>query len=141
MAVFGAPDILDKIAQFLAQGSQNFIFVLDRLCGQEVSYVPESTGRGYTVEERNQLIPSPFGAQGKGYGRQTMDCVQSQEHIVVFKLIDQDGDWVELVGLVVHDGGCDVRRRKYRDEPPGSIEMWVEEADAVLAPWGDMNKA
>ena len=33
-----------------------------------------------------------------------MDCVQPQNHVIMLKLIDEDGDWVELVILCVHGG-------------------------------------
>lgn len=32
MAELGTTDIFDKVAEFLAEGNQNLIFVLDRFC-------------------------------------------------------------------------------------------------------------
>ena len=37
MAPLRAADILDEATEFLAQGDENFVFVLDRLCIRTVS--------------------------------------------------------------------------------------------------------
>ena len=57
-----------------------------------------------TVEEGYQLISCALSAQCKSYGVETVNCVQSQDHIVVLELVDEDGNWVELVVLCVHGG-------------------------------------
>jgi hypothetical protein len=63
-----------------------------------------------TVEEGYQLIPCPLSAQCKSYRVEAMNRVQSQNHIIVLQLVDEDGDRVELVVLCVHGGlwgsGC-----------------------------------
>ena len=53
-----------------------------------------------TVEEGYQLLPRPLGAQCQGYRVQTVDGVESEQHVVVLELVDEDGNRVQLVILV-----------------------------------------
>jgi hypothetical protein len=57
-----------------------------------------------TVEEGYQLISCPLSAQCKSYGVQAVNRVQSQNHVIVLELVNEDGDWVEFVVLCVHGG-------------------------------------
>ena len=36
-----------------------------------------------TVEERYQFVAGPFGAEGQGDGRESVDRIESEEHIVM----------------------------------------------------------
>lgn len=100
MAPRRAADVFDEVAKLLAQGNQDLVLVLDRLCITNVMLEPrqgnrlvESDGDGsiakaeiellLTVEEGDQLISCSLGAEGKSNCREPVNRVESEQNIVV----------------------------------------------------------
>lgn len=82
-----------------------------------------------TVQEWYQLVPRPLRAQGQSYCVQAVNSVQSQHHIVMLQLVDEDGNRVELVILIcLHDArveGITVGGSWGRGSGPRGIERWA----------------
>lgn len=82
-------DVLDEVAQLLAQGNEDLVLVFDRLCSPvRGRCTHELSGEGQqTVEEGDELLPSALGAQGQGDGRKTSDGIETEDDIVVLCLV------------------------------------------------------
>jgi hypothetical protein len=81
MAPLRSSNVFHETSQFLAQGDQNFIFVLDRLYRKAVlgkrGRKCELERRGPTVEKGDELLSRALCAESKSNRGESVDGIQA----------------------------------------------------------------
>lgn len=79
MSILRPAYILDEVAEFLAEGGENFVFIFDGFWESRSDFdsIGGECNALLTVQERYQLISRSVRAKGKRNCAETMDCIQS----------------------------------------------------------------
>lgn len=80
------PDVLDEAAELLAQGDQDLVFILDRLCDATLGSMlsaGELVAEVLTIQEGDELFSRALGTEGKGDSREPVNGVEPEEDVVV----------------------------------------------------------
>lgn len=137
MAPLRAADILDEVAELLAQGHEDLVLVLDRLCsrGRLATSAPTGRvarprwggGRGgrLTIKEGDELVPGALGAQGEGDGRQPVDRIEAEEDVVVL-LARLTREAAERGGAGGETSACHRPYLQFVDEHGDGVELIVD---------------
>jgi hypothetical protein len=79
VSVPGTANVLPEVSNLVGEGEQDLVFVVQAV-----------------MEERDELIARAVGTESEGNGRKTPHRVESEGDVLAAKLVEEDGDGVQL---------------------------------------------